>query len=175
MDAAYSIACEKGLAGVNVRAVARACDVAVGTVYNWYPTKSDLISDVIARFWREALADCMPQAAEGRDFIDFCRELHLRVARAFSRFREGWLTEASSMAARDLSAARQREQACFAHIRRGLEIALQGDAKLDRSKLEGELAPEAVCLLIWDCILASLRRNDDSCRTLFALLRKTLY
>lgn len=175
LDAAYAIACEKGLAGVNVRAVARACDVAVGTVYNWYPTKSELISDVIARFWREALADCMPRASKGCDFIDFCREVHLRSARAFSSFRDGWLAEVSSMAARDLSAAREREQACFAHVRQGLEVALRNDAGISHEKLEGDIVPSALCTLVWDAILASLRRNDDSCTALFALIREALY
>lgn len=175
LEAAYSIASEKGLSGVNVREVASACNVAVGTVYNWYPTKSALVNDVIARFWREALADCMPQAADCGNFIDFCCELHARVAGAFSSFREGWLAEVSSMGARDRGSAHNRAQACFDHICRGLAIALESDTQVDRSKLEGELSPDALCLLIWDSILVSLRRNDDSCRTLFALLRKTLY
>ena len=175
LDAAFEIACEKGLSGVNVRAVAAKCGVAVGTVYNWYPAKSDLISDVIALFWREALKDCMPKAAECGDFIEFCEELSCRMARAFSKFHDGWLAEIASMRAHDLDAAREREQACFSHIRRGLAIALEQDDRICRKRLTGDLRPEAVCLLVWDAILASIRRNDDSYRTLLALLRQALY
>ncbi len=175
LDAAFELACEKGLSGVSIRAVATKCGVAVGTVYNWYPAKSDLISDVIALFWREALKDCMPKAAECGDFVAFCEEAGRRMARAFSRFHDGWLAEIASMRATDLDAAREREQACFSHIRQGLTVAFEKDAHIKRDRLSEEMSPEAVCLLVWDAILASIRRNDESYLTLLALLREVLY
>lgn len=175
LDAAFALACEKGLSGVNVRAVAAKCGVAVGTVYNWYPSKSDLISDVIALFWRDALKDCMPKAVECDDFIAFCEELGCRMARAFSKFHDGWLAEIASMRTTDLDAAHERERACFSHIRRGLAIAFENDARIKRDRLSEETAPEAICLLVWDAILAAIRRNDQSHLTLLALLRKVLY
>ena len=56
LDTAFAIASESGLSGLSIREVARACNVAVGTVYNSYPTKYDLVNDVVGRFWNEALA-----------------------------------------------------------------------------------------------------------------------
>ena len=175
LDAAFELACEKGLSGVNVRAIAAKCGVAVGTVYNWYPSKSDLISDVIALFWRDALKDCMPKAAECDDFIAFCEELGCRMARAFSKFHDGWLAEIASMRATDLDAAREREQACFSHIRQGLTVAFEKDVHIERDRLSEKMSPEAVCLLVWDAILASIRRNDESYLMFLALLREVLY
>ena len=69
LDTAFAIASESGLSGLSIREVARACNVAVGTVYNSYPTKYDLVNDVVGRFWNEALADSMPGAIAGDDFI----------------------------------------------------------------------------------------------------------
>ena len=57
LDAAYEIATTKGLGALSIRAVAAACGVAVGTVYNSYPTKSDLVNDVVGRFWQRAFSD----------------------------------------------------------------------------------------------------------------------
>ena len=59
LDTAFAIASESGLSGLSIREVARACNVAVGTVYNSYPTKYDLVNDVVGRFWNEALADML--------------------------------------------------------------------------------------------------------------------
>ena len=77
LDTAFAIASESGLSGLSIREVARACNVAVGTVYNSYPTKYDLVNDVVGRFWNEALADSMPGAIAGDDFIGFCEGLAL--------------------------------------------------------------------------------------------------
>lgn len=41
--AGKEIVLEKGLQGLNIRDVARRCGVSVGSIYNYFPTKSDLI------------------------------------------------------------------------------------------------------------------------------------
>ena len=124
LDTAFAIASESGLSGLSIREVARACNVAVGTVYNSYPTKYDLVNDVVGRFWNEALADSMPGAIAGDDFIGFCEGLALQLSGALARFRDDWLTEVAALDAKGLASARKREEACFAHIRRGLVVAL---------------------------------------------------
>ena len=139
LDTAFAIASESGLSGLSIREVARACNVAVGTVYNSYPTKYDLVNDVVGRFWNEALADSMPGAIAGDDFIGFC------------------------------------EEACFAHIRRGLVVALERDPNVAHDRLLGALAPEPLCAFVWDSMLSSIKRSDPRCETLFTLLRRTLY
>ena len=85
LDTAFAIASESGLSGLSIREVARACNVAVGTVYNSYPTKYDLVNDVVGRFWNEALADSMPGAIAGDDFIGFCEGLALQLSGALAR------------------------------------------------------------------------------------------
>ena len=111
LDTAFAIASESGLSGLSIREVARACNVAVGTVYNSYPTKYDLVNDVVGRFWNEALADSMPGAIAGDDFIGFCEGLALQLSGALARFRDDWLTEVAALDAKGLASARKREEA----------------------------------------------------------------
>mgnify|MGYP002229917689 CR=1 FL=1 len=111
LDTAFAIASESGLSGLSIREVARACNVAVGTVYNSYPTKYDLVNDVVGRFWNEALADSMPGAIAGDDFIGFCEGLALQLSGALARFRDDWLTEVAALDAKGLhrrASARRR-------------------------------------------------------------------
>lgn len=175
LDAAFDIAIASGLGGLSIREVARACDVAVGTVYNSYPTKSDLVNDVVERFWNEALADHMPKASAGCNFVEFCEELSVRLSHALGRFRDGWLAEVSALDAHDLAAARGREEACFAHIRSSLALALEQDPGVQSDRLMGPLAPQLLCAFVWDSMLSSIKRGDPTCATLFALLHRTLY
>lgn len=175
LDAAFNIASTAGLSGLSIREVARVCDVAVGTVYNSYPTKSDLVNDVVGRFWNESLAGHMPQACEGNDFVDFCRDLAAELSHALEQFRDTWLAEVSALNGRDLASARKREEACFAHIRAGLVLALERDRHIDKTLLVEALAPEPLCAFVWSSMLQSIKRGDTTCATLFALLRKTLY
>ena len=140
LEAAYRIATTQGLGALSIRAVAAACGVAVGTVYHSYPTKSDLVNDVVGLFWQRAFAGRMgaaegvgngeePQVAgaaagAGGDFVDFCRELAGEMARALEEFRSDFLDGLTALGAYDLAVARRREAESFAHVRRGLQVGI---------------------------------------------------
>ena len=47
----------QGYAKTTVRSVAAACGIAVGTVYNYFPSKEQLIAAYVARDWEKTLAD----------------------------------------------------------------------------------------------------------------------
>ena len=175
LDIAFDIACTSGLSGLSIREIANACNMAVGTVYNYFPTKNDLVNDVVGRFWNEALADRMPSAHAGDDFVDFCQELARQLSEALAKFRDDWLTEIAALDAHGLASARKREESCFAHIRKGLAIALERDPNVAHDELHGALEPDKLCAFVWDSRLSSIKRGDPSCETLFALLRRVLY
>ena len=109
------------------------------------------------------------------DFIGFCEGLALQLSGALARFRDDWLTEVAALDAKGLASARKREEACFAHIRRGLVVALERDPNVAHDRLLGALAPEPLCAFVWDSMLSSIKRSDPRCETLFTLLRRTLY
>lgn len=194
LGAAYEIATTQGLGALSIRAVATACGVAVGTVYNSYPTKSDLVNDVVGRFWQRALSGCMAMANGGEeaesanssspcssaefehdDFVAFCRQLSGEVGRALEEFRSDFLEGLAALGSYDLAGARRREAASFAHVRQGLQMALERDPAICRKKLVGALAPDRVCDLVWETMVDAARRKKPLDETLFALLRDTLY
>ena len=55
---------QQGYAKTTVRSVAGACGIAVGTVYNYFPSKEILIASFVAEDWRKALADIRKQGGE---------------------------------------------------------------------------------------------------------------
>ena len=48
LDAAQSIAGEDGMGAVQIAAVAHRADIAAGTVYRYFPSKNDLVAEMIA-------------------------------------------------------------------------------------------------------------------------------
>ena len=47
---------ERGYSKTTVRSVAGACGIAVGTVYNYFPSKESLVASFVAEDWHRALA-----------------------------------------------------------------------------------------------------------------------
>lgn len=52
---AKALLLEQGWSALTIRAVAARCDVAVGTVYNYYPSKDALVAGVLMEDWQKAM------------------------------------------------------------------------------------------------------------------------
>lgn len=44
---------EKGLSSINMRSVAAKCNVSVGAVYNYFPSKTELLCATIESIWKD--------------------------------------------------------------------------------------------------------------------------
>ena len=44
---------QNGWAGVNIRSVAAACGVSVGCIYNYFGSKTDLLSATVESIWSD--------------------------------------------------------------------------------------------------------------------------
>ncbi len=58
---------ERGYARTTIRSVAGACDIAVGTVYNYFPSKTHLIASFVAEDWRKSLAAMRQRSRESAE------------------------------------------------------------------------------------------------------------
>ncbi len=61
LEISKRIASEKGLQAITMRSVAKECDVAVGSIYNYYASKNDLLIATIASIWQEIIQDNLLQ------------------------------------------------------------------------------------------------------------------
>ena len=44
---------QQGWAAINIRAVAAACSVSVGSIYNYFTSKADLVGAIVESVWHE--------------------------------------------------------------------------------------------------------------------------
>lgn len=174
LDAAFEIATGEGLAALNIRSAAERCNVSVGSIYNYYPTKGQLIADVVARFWRQAVPADIMRALPGESFIDFYVRIAGELRGVFTEFEENWLVQLATIDKKNLKAGTELEREYFEHIQRGMLAVLEADGSIDRTVFGEDLTPEQVCSLAWGSIMMSLR-NPALTSTMAALLRRTLY
>lgn len=177
LEQAYQLACEQGLRSLSIRSIAAACDVSVGTVYNSYASKTELINDVVGMFWQRAFAETMKTLAahEGNDFIAFCEALSRSLKSALKEFRKEFLSDLSALSEGDRLSAQKREQQSFIHTRAGIKQALLSDPKIKQDQLTGALASDALAALVWETLIDSACDDMGYDKTLFELLRTALY
>lgn len=114
-------------------------------------------------------------ASESSDFISFCEALSQSLKSALKEFRKEFLSDLSALSESDRLSAQKREQQSFIHARAGIKQALLSDPRIKQNQLTGALAPDALAALVWETLIDSARDDMSYDKTLFELLRATLY
>ena len=101
-DVAYERARENGLGSLTVRAVADACGVATGTIYNHVVDIAALRTEVLQRFWSRAVAGAKLDecARDAGTALEFCRRLSEALEQTLRGFRDNWLRDLGGLDAR---------------------------------------------------------------------------
>lgn len=172
-QAAYALAEEHGLATLGIRSVAEACEVSVGTIYKYFPTKDDLVVDVISTFWRNAFTEDMCRIVPGERFDAFVVRLHDTLGGALTAFRSDWLPQISALSMQGRGAGKMRESEAFDHMRAGMLVVLESDPQADTDRVG--IAPDELVAFVLRSMIASLCSSEADCRVLVALIRAALY
>lgn len=80
-----------GYQKLNIRDVATACGIAVGTIYNYFPTKNALISELMYAYWMDFIADVLKIQARPLDFFEKLRKIYELLVSFIDNFKETWL------------------------------------------------------------------------------------
>jgi len=53
LNTAKNILYTEGYSSLTIRSVAKTCNLAVGTIYNYYPSKKELVVEMMLEYWNE--------------------------------------------------------------------------------------------------------------------------
>lgn len=174
LEVSKSIAATEGLNGINMRTVAAGCGVAVGSVYNYFPSKSELLSATVEDIWK----DIFHYADGSGSFIRFTEA----VSWLFSRIRDGTKeypaffvahAQAFDSAARDKG--RQAMSSYLTHRKHSLLDTLRQDPAVRADVFSELLTAEQFVDFVFSNILLLLSQHQTSCQTLLEVIRRILY
>ncbi|WP_072499639.1 TetR/AcrR family transcriptional regulator [Olsenella phocaeensis] len=174
LDAACGLARNHGLDAISIRGVARACQISVGSVYNYYPSRDELVAATAEALFRDAFFADFCQARSQEPYLDYCRRLFAGLDERLSPLGSNWLAQLHALGPGGREAGRERMDALLSHMLEGLAHVLESDPSVRREVLRGQLEPERICRLTLDAMFDALRRRSD-CQTLFALMERALY
>lgn len=165
---------QQGWNAVNIRAVAKACDISVGSIYNYFGSKSELVAAAVESVWCDIFH--FPENGGAFDSFPSCVEW------AFARMREGeekypgfFTLHSMSFVGTDRSGGQQRMAQSWRHIRRGLEQVLRSDPQVRPEVFDADFTPEKFVELIFSLILSALLQHNYDCTAILGMIRRVLY
>lgn len=109
LQAAKEIAYEEGLGEISIRKVASHCNIATGTIYNYYPTKTDLVMAVVEDFWAQCFRNMHQVLDEQLDFFKTLEQIYNYVLEYLEQFKRNLLVELTLLDTKAKNVGKQRE------------------------------------------------------------------
>lgn len=91
LDTARKILFDKGYSELSMRNVAKECGIAIGTIYNYFPTKRDLVVDMMSVYWREYFIVLEKLIKDDSSFFPKLQNIFKELEACIKTFKEVWL------------------------------------------------------------------------------------
>lgn len=159
---------------LNVRQVASACGVSVGTVYNYFDSKADLVGAAVESVWNDIFR-CEEQNDSFSDILSCIRWMFARMEYGSRQYPGFFVLHSMSFAQQGKSDGKQRMQKTWQHMCEMLCAVLRNDANVRSDAFDDSFTPEMMADLLFSLLLAASMRCDFSCDAVLQIARRTLY
>lgn len=173
LQACRQIAAEEGLQAVSMRSVAGRCGVALGTLYNYYADKDELLIATVESVWQDIFHP-MGRCPAGASFPEYVTSLYDCARRGAAAYPDFLTAHSIAIARARRGEAQSVMERQFVHMRAGLLAALRADPAVNRVSLTPPLTEEALADMTLDNILFLLVKQAEDCGALVEVLRRLL-
>jgi AcrR family transcriptional regulator len=91
-EKAKGILYNQGYHKLNMRDLSKQCDIALGTIYNYFPTKKELIIELMTDYWQNYLDSVKEIVNSDEDMYTKLRNIFTELKSFVKNFRQYWLT-----------------------------------------------------------------------------------
>ena len=163
-----------GLAALNMRSVASACNVALGSLYNYFPSKNELVTAAVESVWQDIFHMDHPCAAD-LPFPDYVRWIFQSVQQGAKEYPNFFTAHSITFATKEKKEGRKAMEHYFDHMKQGMAEALEKDVRVNKNAFREGFSQQAFFDFVLSNILALLLQQAEDCELLAEIVRRTLY
>ncbi|MGX7073426.1 TetR/AcrR family transcriptional regulator [Falseniella ignava] len=165
---------QQGWSAVSIRSVATACGVSVGSIYNYFDSKVELIAATVESVWCEIFH--RPEDVAVFEDIQVCITwIYDRMAYGCKQYPGFFTLHSLGFLWEEKSDGKRRMQQTWQHILNGLCSVLKKDTKIRSDAFTEDFTPEKFADVLFSLMLSALLRQDYEPSAVLEIIRRTLY
>ena len=165
---------EHGIQSINMRSVAAACNVAVGSIYNYFPSKVDLINATVEDVWKD-IFHMSGKALPFDSFLKCLSWLFDSIQSGCVKYPGFFNFHSLSYAAEDKEKGKQMMERYYGHIQISLQQVLDQDQQVRSDAFDETFTKEMFIELIFTMFTSLLLQNKNDCNALLELVKRCIY
>ena len=165
---------QQGWSAVNIRSVAAACGVSVGSIYNYFDSKAELVGAAVESVWGEISR----RPEDGTVFQDTqacITWMYGRMECGCKQYPGFFNLHSLGFMQEDKADGKRRMQQTWQHILDGLCSVLKRDAKVRPNAFTEQFTAEKFADVLFSLMLSALLRQDYDPGAVLELVRRTIY
>ncbi len=174
LSAAKEIALKQGITKINIRNVAKDSGIATGTVYNYFPSKGDLLVAVIEDFWEGALTNVDLESFEYYDFYYNLEKIYNILYIYLKQFRENWLEELSFLKTHEKQLGKKKQNEYFGKICTNIKSIMDMDECIKQYPWTEIVTKEKIAEFIFENMLMMLKKGEKDISFFIEVLKKIM-
>lgn len=174
LKASKEIVRTKGWEKLSIRAVASECGISVGTVYNYYDSKSKLMEATAQSIW----AEIFHRPKEQPPYQDICTcitNIYKQMEAGCKKYPDCFFLHPSGFNHKEIESAREIMKETWIEILSELSSILQRDKKVRKDAFTGGLTKEMFADFLFCQTLAALLRQNYDPTAVLKITKRTLY
>lgn len=165
---------QNGWAGVNIRSVAAACGVSVGCIYNYFESKTDLLSATVESIWNDIFHHPEDEAVF-QDTLSCVRWMYKQLEYGCQRYPGFFTHHALGFVQQDTADGKQQMQRAWQHILDALCTVLRNDTRIRADAFTEEFTVEKFAEMLFSLMLSALVRQDFDPSTVLEIVQRAVY
>ncbi len=174
LKAARRLASDMSMSLIGIRQVADACNIAVGSVYNYFPSKAELLAALTEDIWISAFGGDL-NGPGGIGFVDHVAWLFERARAATAEFPAFLRMHTVHFRSGEKKTGRAAMDRVFEGLAQGLLESLKADPRAAGHELGCGLTNEELAEFAFTNLYHLLSSGSKNCSTLLKVLRRAAY
>ena len=154
---------QNGWAAVNIRAVAAACGVSVGCIYNYFGSKTALVSAAVE------------DEAAFQDTLSCIRWMYRQMEYGCQQYPGFFTHHALGFVQQDTADGKQQMRQTWQHILDALCNVLRHDTKIRPDAFTEQFTPEQFAGILFSLMLSAVVQQSFDPSAVLEIVRRTIY
>ncbi|MEL3911370.1 MAG: TetR/AcrR family transcriptional regulator [Treponema sp.] len=174
LDAGRSLVEEKGISALNMRDVAGRCGIALGSLYNYFSSKDELLIAVIEHIWYTIFSTAVCSGKECT-FTDYITLLFHTIREGTRRYPDFFTAHSIGFAGSAKDDARQKMALCVSRLKQTMVEVMQQDERINPAVFSPSFSHEDFADFVFTNVMSLFLKRQESCTVLIEVIRRTVY
>ena len=165
---------QNGWAGVNIRSVAAACGVSVGCIYNYFESKTELVSATVESIWNDIFHHPEDETVF-QDTLSCVRWMYRQLEYGCQRYPGFFTHHALGFVRQDTADGKQQMWQAWQHILDALCMVLTNDPKVRPDAFDQQFTPQKFAGILFSLMLSAVVQQDFDPSAVLEIVTRTIY